>query len=72
MSDTLSPRGKAVLLLVGEGKSNKEIGEQLYISEATVKRNISSAISKLGANDRTNALILALKRGLIILDEINT
>ena len=72
MSDTLSLREKAVLLLVGEGKSSKEIGRQLYISDGTVKRNIGSAISKLGANDRTTALILALKRGLINLDEIKT
>jgi DNA-binding NarL/FixJ family response regulator len=47
------------------GKSNKEIGDELSISEATVKSYVNAILSKLEANDRTHAAMIALKRGLI-------
>jgi DNA-binding NarL/FixJ family response regulator len=60
----LSHRELEVLQLVAQGMSNLEIGTALNISESTVKSNINRILSKLGAKDRTQATIIALKRGL--------
>jgi DNA-binding NarL/FixJ family response regulator len=60
----LSDRELEVLQLVAQGMSNLEIGAALMITESTVKSNINRILSKLGAKDRTQATIIALKRGL--------
>jgi two-component system, NarL family, response regulator len=60
----LSPREREVLSLMVHGKSNKEIGSTLGITEATVKCHVSVILMRLEANDRTQAVIAALQRGL--------
>jgi two-component system NarL family response regulator len=61
----LTPRELDVLRLIVTGKSNKEIGSALKISEATVKTHINSLLGKLGVTDRTQATTTALQRGLV-------
>jgi DNA-binding NarL/FixJ family response regulator len=63
--DSLTDREIAVLRRVSEGSSNKIIASQLNLSEATVKGHMKSILSKLGANDRTHAVTIAMKRGFI-------
>lgn len=60
----LSPREREVLSLMVQGKSNKEIGASLGITEATVKSHVSVILDRLGVTDRTQAVIAALQRGL--------
>jgi len=54
-----------VLRLIAEGNANKEIAAQLGINEETVKSRVKNILEKLGANDRTHAVTIALKRGII-------
>lgn len=61
----LSDREMEVLTLVVEGKSNKEIASQLGISHQTVKNHITSILRKFGVEDRTQAVVYALKRGWV-------
>lgn len=61
----LSKREREVLQLLPKGMSNSEIGETLQITEGTVKSHVNSILSKLNVGDRTQAVIVALKRGLI-------
>jgi DNA-binding NarL/FixJ family response regulator len=63
--DALSDREIEVLRRVASGNSNKIIASQLTVSEATVKGHMKSILSKLGANDRTHAVTIAMKRGFI-------
>jgi DNA-binding NarL/FixJ family response regulator len=63
--DALSDREVAVLRRVSMGSSNKIIASDLNLSEATVKGHMKSILSKLGANDRTHAVTIAMKRGFI-------
>ncbi|HUA83886.1 MAG TPA: response regulator transcription factor [Bryobacteraceae bacterium] len=63
--DTLTPGEVDVLRLVAAGNANKEIAAQLSISEETVKGRVRSILSKLGANDRTHAAMIGVKRGII-------
>ena len=63
--DALSEREVEVLRLAATGSSNKRIGAQLNISEETVKAHMKSILAKLVANDRTHAVTIALKRGII-------
>ena len=63
--DALTPRELDVLRLIGGGNANKEIAAQLSITEETVKGHVKNLLSKLNANDRTHAVTLALKRGII-------
>jgi DNA-binding NarL/FixJ family response regulator len=63
--ESLSPAEVRVLSLIAEGKTNKEIGAQLSITEDAVKGQVRSILSKLGANDRTHAAMIGLKRGII-------
>jgi DNA-binding NarL/FixJ family response regulator len=63
--DTLSSREIDVLRLIAAGNSNKLIADQLSIGEATVKSHVTNILSKLGANDRTHAVTIGLKRGII-------
>jgi DNA-binding NarL/FixJ family response regulator len=63
--EQLTPREVQVLGLVARGLSNSEIGRQLYIGEATVKTHLLRAFVKLGVNDRTAAVTVALSRGIL-------
>jgi DNA-binding NarL/FixJ family response regulator len=60
-----SERQVAVLTLVAKGLSNRAIGATLFISEATVKYHLQHIFEKLGVRDRTEAAVLAVRRGLI-------
>ena len=64
----LTERETDVLRLIVAGKSNKEIGAALFISEATVKTHINNMLSKLGVTDRTQAATTALQRGIVHFD----
>lgn len=61
----LTKRETEVLRLLAEGKSNKAIGEWLYISEKTVKNHVSSILQKMNVDDRTQAVIIAIKKGWV-------
>ena len=65
VDDALSEREIEVLSLIAAGNSNKLIADQLSISEDTVKGHVKSILSKLGVNDRTHAVTVGLKRGII-------
>lgn len=65
MEDALTDREVEVLRRVATGHSNKIIGVQLDVSEATIKGHMKSILAKLGANDRTHAVTIAIKRGFI-------
>ena len=65
MDDALTPAETAVLRLIAAGNANKQIADQLSITEETVKSRVKSILSKLGANDRTHAAMIGLKRGII-------
>jgi two-component system NarL family response regulator len=62
----LSERELQVLQYMANGRSNKEIGQVLYISENTVKAHVKSILAKLDAMGRTEAIAIAIKRGLIV------
>jgi DNA-binding NarL/FixJ family response regulator len=61
----LSPREIEVLALVARGRTNAEIGRELFISEATVKTHLLRAFGKLGVGDRTAAVTAAMERGIL-------
>jgi DNA-binding NarL/FixJ family response regulator len=61
----LTPREIEVLTLVARGLGNKEVGDMLGTASGTVKAHVQSILSKLGAKDRTNAVTIALRRGII-------
>jgi DNA-binding NarL/FixJ family response regulator len=63
--EDLTPREIGVLRLIATGNANKEIAVQLSIGEETVKSHITNILEKLSANDRTHAVTIALKRGII-------
>ena len=63
--DPLTPAEIAVLRLVAAGNANKRIADQLSVTEETVKSRVKNILSKLGANDRTHAAMIGLKRGII-------
>lgn len=63
--DALTPAEVAVLRLIAAGNANKQIADQLSITEETVKSRVKSILSKLGANDRTHAAMIGLRRGII-------
>ena len=63
--DALSEREIQVLRLVAQGNSNKRVAAELGITEDTIKAHMSSIIAKLGANDRTHAVTIALRRGIL-------
>jgi DNA-binding NarL/FixJ family response regulator len=63
--ETLTAREIQVLAYVAVGSRNREIGQRLFISEDTVKRHMKHAMQKLGANDRTQAIAIAARRGII-------
>jgi DNA-binding NarL/FixJ family response regulator len=65
MDGALTPREVEVLRLVAAGNANKEIGARLSLTEVTIKSHVKNILAKLEANDRTHAVTIALKRGII-------
>lgn len=65
MDSALTPREISVLKLIAGGNANKEIAAQLHISEESVKGYVKNILQKLGVNDRTHAVTIGLKRGII-------
>jgi DNA-binding NarL/FixJ family response regulator len=63
--DALTPRETDVLRLIAAGNANKEIAAQLGLTEETVKSHVKNILVKLGVNDRTHAVTMGLKRGII-------
>jgi DNA-binding NarL/FixJ family response regulator len=61
----LTPREREVLALVGEGMTNEEIGAKLYLSPATARTHVSRAMTKLGARDRAQLVVIAYQTGLV-------
>lgn len=70
MPDALTEREQEVLRQLGTGRTNREIGEMLVIGEETVKTHVANILSKLQQADRMQAVIYALKQGLISLDDL--
>ncbi|MDR3231510.1 MAG: response regulator transcription factor, partial [Synergistaceae bacterium] len=68
--ETLSAREKEVLLLAGQGTPGHEMASRLSITERTVQAHLASVYGKLGARNRTEALLIALKKGIVLLDEL--
>ena len=68
--DALTPGEVEVLKLIAAGNANKRIAAHLSITEETVKGRVKNILSKLGANDRTQAVTIALKRGIIELQSL--
>ncbi len=64
-ADDLTPREQEVLKLVAEGRSNKESARELSLSEKTVKNHINNIFAKLHCNDRTQAMLYAIRTGLV-------
>ena len=65
LPEPLTEREMEVLELLGTGMTNKEIGGELFITERTVKFYVSAILGKLSANNRTEAVTIAVQRGLI-------
>jgi DNA-binding NarL/FixJ family response regulator len=63
--ELLTPKEIDVLRLIAAGNANKEIAAQLSVTEETVKSRVKNILDKLGANDRTHAVTIGLKRGFI-------
>lgn len=63
--DPLTPAEVTVLRLIAAGNANKQIADQLSVTEETVKGRVKGILSKLGANDRTHAAMIGVKRGII-------
>jgi two-component system, NarL family, response regulator LiaR len=68
--DDLSPRELEVLRRLALGHSNKEIGAELFISEETVKTHVGKVLAKLQVENRAQAIVQALKRGLVSVEEL--
>jgi two-component system, NarL family, response regulator YdfI len=67
LAEALTPREREVLQMLAGGLANKEIAAKLSISDHTVKFHVASILGKLGASTRTEAVTLAIRRGLILL-----
>lgn len=65
--EPLTPREVEALQLLAEGLSNKEIGSRLGISESTAKFHVNAILGKLGAQGRTDAVVRAVRMGLVLL-----
>jgi DNA-binding NarL/FixJ family response regulator len=69
MDEALTPAEIEVLRLIAAGNANKQIADRLAVTEDTVKGRVKNILAKLGANDRTHAAIIGIKRGIIGTDE---
>ena len=69
--DALTPAEVDVLRLIAGGNANKEIAAQLSVTEETVKGRVKNILAKLGANDRTHAAMIGVRRGIIELADSN-
>jgi DNA-binding NarL/FixJ family response regulator len=67
--ESLTPAEVEVLRLIAAGNANKQIADRLAVTENTIKGRVKNILSKLGANDRTHAAIIGVKRGIIGLGE---
>lgn len=63
--DMLTPRESEILRLIAAGHSNRDVADRLSIAESTVKAHVSHIMEKLDANDRTDAVVIAIRRGII-------
>jgi NarL family two-component system response regulator LiaR len=71
LAEELSEREKEVLRELAHGRTNREIARQLNVGEETVKTHVGNILSKLQLNHRTQAVIYALKQGLVSLDDVD-
>ena len=69
-SEALSDREKEVLILTAQGLPSSETGRLLSITKRTVAAHLTSIYAKLGAKNKTEAILLALKRGIVLLDQL--
>ena len=67
LQDPLTPREMDVLGMLSDGLSNKEVARRLHISEHTVKYHLSSVFGKLGVSSRTEAVMVGIQRGIILI-----
>ena len=67
----LTSREIEILKLIARGQSNKLIADRLDVTESTIKHHVATVLTKLGAEDRTHAVTLALERNIIDLDDVN-
>jgi len=70
-TEALSAREKEVLLLAASGLPGHAVAKRLCITERTVQAHLTSSYTKLGARNKTEAILLALKRGIVLLDELH-
>ncbi len=68
--ESLTERERGILKLLAKGKSNKEIAGELSLTEMTVKGYVSDLFAKLGVNDRTQAALMAVRYGLVMVEEL--
>lgn len=67
---SLTPRETDILTLLAQGLSNADIAQQLYLSEGTVRNYMSALFTKLGVSDRTQAVVVALRYGLVDINHL--
>jgi DNA-binding NarL/FixJ family response regulator len=67
--ESLTPRERDILGLIGKGQSNRTIAQTLHLTEGTVKGHVSRVLDKLGVEDRTQAALVAVREGLVSLEE---
>jgi DNA-binding NarL/FixJ family response regulator len=65
MEDSLTPREVQILTMISAGNRNRDVGDALAITEDTVKVHVKHILDKLGATDRTEAVVIAIRRGII-------